>query len=106
MNALATTGSPRPAMSGMQTACRFRQLVRLLAPCLLIGLMVLGPLAASAIERDYFFDRLDNERGLLQNSIQALAQTRDGTMWIGTQAGLHQFDGYRFKVYEHDPDDP
>ena len=93
-------------MSGMQTACRFRQLVRLLAPCLLIGLMVFGPLAASAIERDYFFDRLDNERGLLQNSIQALAQTRDGTMWIGTQAGLHQFDGYRFKVYEHDPDDP
>ncbi|WP_175497970.1 EAL domain-containing protein [Dokdonella immobilis] len=90
----------------MQTACRFRHLVCLLARGLVIGLMVSGSLAASALEREYFFDHLDNERGLLQNSIQALAQTRDGTMWIGTQAGLHQFDGYRFKVYEHDPDDP
>jgi diguanylate cyclase (GGDEF)-like protein/PAS domain S-box-containing protein len=62
------------------------------------------PLAAT--EREFYFDRLDNESGLLQNSILAMVQARDGTMWIGTQGGLHQFDGYRFKVYEHDPEDP
>jgi diguanylate cyclase (GGDEF)-like protein/PAS domain S-box-containing protein len=81
-------------------------LVGVLARCLWAGFVLAVAIPAAALEREFFFDRLDNERGLLQNSIQALAQTRDGTMWIGTQAALHQFDGYRFKIYEHDPDDP
>jgi signal transduction histidine kinase/ligand-binding sensor domain-containing protein len=27
-------------------------------------------------------------------------------MWIGTQDGLNRYDGYSFRVYRHDPDDP
>ena len=26
-------------------------------------------------------------------------------MWFGTQDGLNRYDGYQFRVYEHDPDD-
>ncbi|MCX6545609.1 MAG: triple tyrosine motif-containing protein [Acidobacteria bacterium] len=37
--------------------------------------------------------------GLPQNSIQAVVQTRDGYLWIGTQEGLVRFDGVRFTVY-------
>jgi diguanylate cyclase (GGDEF)-like protein/PAS domain S-box-containing protein len=63
-------------------------------------------LPLAAIERKYYFDRLDNEKGLLQNSVRALIQDHNGYMWIATQGGLHRFDGYRFKLYEHDADDP
>jgi hypothetical protein len=37
--------------------------------------------------------------GLPHSSVTALAQTRDGYLWIGTLAGLVRFDGVRFKVF-------
>ena len=40
------------------------------------------------------------ENGLPQNSVQALAQTRDGFLWIGTEAGLVRFDGVSFQVFD------
>ncbi|HEX4603589.1 MAG TPA: two-component regulator propeller domain-containing protein, partial [Candidatus Angelobacter sp.] len=40
-----------------------------------------------------------SEDGLPQNSIQALLQTRDGYLWIGTQEGLVRFNGVEFKVF-------
>jgi ligand-binding sensor domain-containing protein len=39
------------------------------------------------------------EDGLPQNSIQAVLQTRDGFLWLGTQEGLVRFDGVRFTVF-------
>jgi len=37
--------------------------------------------------------------GLPHPSVTALAQTRDGYLWIGTLAGLVRFDGVQFKVF-------
>lgn len=37
--------------------------------------------------------------GLPHLSVTALAQTRDGYLWVGTLAGLARFDGVRFKVF-------
>ena len=37
--------------------------------------------------------------GLPHLSVTALAQTRDGYIWIGTLAGLARFDGVSFKVF-------
>jgi ligand-binding sensor domain-containing protein/signal transduction histidine kinase len=37
--------------------------------------------------------------GLPQNTVTAMAQTRDGYLWLGTMAGLARFDGVRFKVF-------
>lgn len=36
----------------------------------------------------------------------ALAQDRQGFLWIGTQAGLVRHDGYQFKVYKPEPGNP
>jgi ligand-binding sensor domain-containing protein/signal transduction histidine kinase len=36
------------------------------------------------------------DEGLPHNVVQALAQTRDGYLWVGTQAGLARFDGVAF----------
>ncbi|MGA8529450.1 MAG: two-component regulator propeller domain-containing protein, partial [Acidobacteriaceae bacterium] len=40
-----------------------------------------------------------SESGLPQNSVQAIAQTRDGYLWFGTQEGLTRFDGVHFVTY-------
>ena len=36
------------------------------------------------------------EQGISAGRVQALAQTRDGYLWIGTAGGLFRFDGVRF----------
>lgn len=40
------------------------------------------------------------ENGLPQNTVQALAQGRQGFMWVGTEAGLARFDGSGFQVFD------
>ena len=39
------------------------------------------------------------KEGLPQNSVQAIVQTADGYVWLGTQDGLARFDGVRFTVW-------
>lgn len=39
------------------------------------------------------------EDGLPQNSVHAIAQTADGFIWAGTEAGLVRFDGVRFAEF-------
>src|SRR6476469_6001353 len=34
--------------------------------------------------------------GLPQNSVWAIAQSKDGYLWVGTQQGLARFDGIHF----------
>lgn len=40
------------------------------------------------------------ENGLPQNTIHALAQTRDGFLWLGTEVGLVRFDGSSFQTFD------
>lgn len=40
------------------------------------------------------------EHGLPQNTVHAIAQTRDGYIWIGTEEGLARFDGVKFTVFD------
>jgi len=40
-----------------------------------------------------------SDDGLPQNSAQAMLQTNDGYVWIGTQEGLVRFNGLEFKVF-------
>ena len=40
------------------------------------------------------------ENGLPQNTVQAIIQTRDGYLWVGTQEGLARFDGLNFTVFD------
>src|ERR1035438_786488 len=49
--------------------------------------------------RDYVVDTWQAEDGLPQNSVTALAQTRDGYLWVGTQDGMARFDGVRFVTF-------
>jgi PAS domain S-box-containing protein len=44
-------------------------------------------------------DTWRSSEGLPQNSVQAILQTRDGYLWLGTQEGLVRFDGVAFTVF-------
>ena len=58
---------------------------------------------AYAIERSFMFRSISSSDGLVQNTVNAMHQDRRGFVWIGTQGGLHRYDGYRFKVFQNDP---
>jgi signal transduction histidine kinase/ligand-binding sensor domain-containing protein len=40
-----------------------------------------------------------SENGLPQNTVQAILQSHEGYIWVGTEGGLARFDGVRFQVY-------
>ncbi|WP_395699441.1 two-component regulator propeller domain-containing protein [Aquabacterium sp.] len=48
-------------------------------------------------------DRWQTEQGLPLNTVQAMLQARDGTLWVGTGGGLARFDGLRFSTFEDAP---
>jgi len=52
------------------------------------------------------FERLTLEDGLSQSSINCIVQDSQGFMWFGTQDGFNRYDGYEFKVYRHDSENP
>ncbi len=43
----------------------------------------------------------DVSAALPQNSVQAITQTADGYLWVGTGDGLARFDGANFTVFTH-----
>ena len=52
------------------------------------------------------FRRLTLQDGLSQSTINCIVQDEQGFMWFGTQDGLNRYDGYTFKVYRHEPENP
>ena len=40
------------------------------------------------------------QSGLPENSVMAIAQTRDGYLWLGTESGLVRFDGTSFVTFD------
>src|SRR5215467_7891961 len=52
---------------------------------------------------DLRFVHLATAQGLSQTRAQQIIQDNDGFIWFGTQYGLNRYDGYKFKVFTHDP---
>src|SRR5690606_6626710 len=55
--------------------------------------------------QDYYFKHYSVENGLSYNSVLTTFQDDHGFLWFGTKDGLNRFDGYTFKVFNHDPKD-
>jgi ligand-binding sensor domain-containing protein/two-component sensor histidine kinase len=56
--------------------------------------------------RDIRFRPIPAMNGLSQTRAGSTVQDRLGFLWFGTQYGLNRFDGYRFKVFRHEPKQP
>ncbi|MEC3878166.1 two-component regulator propeller domain-containing protein [Parapedobacter sp. 10938] len=54
----------------------------------------------------FYFTHYQVENGLSNNAVLCSAQDAMGFMWFGTKDGLNRFDGYSFKVFHSDPDNP
>jgi ligand-binding sensor domain-containing protein/two-component sensor histidine kinase len=68
-------------------------------------LLLSGGWTASALDSHRDLSRFSHEawlteNGLPQNTVHAVAQTKDGYMWIGTEEGLARFDGVRFTIFD------
>lgn len=48
----------------------------------------------------YWLQHFTDENGLPQNSVKAIAQDRNGFVWLTTEAGLVRFDGHRFITFD------
>ena len=78
--------------------CRFRR--ALLAGLLLLPLVLADrgfALDPARSLQQYNCRTWGRQNGLPANGITAIAQTRDGYLWLGTSAGLVRFDGIDFK---------
>jgi diguanylate cyclase (GGDEF)-like protein len=89
----------------------FRRCAAGLARSLLLGaaLSLSSPLYGSAAPSRLglvSFQRVAIPDDVPAHLCTALAQDRTGLLWIGTQAGLVRYDGYAFRVFRPDPQDP
>ena len=74
------------------------------------GFMILNPSKLSA-ENSSFIEKKDynsyirtvynKENGLPSGKTNAIAETRDGVLWIGTYEGLYRFNGNEFKFMDN-----
>lgn len=56
--------------------------------------------------QSYTFRHYQVENGLSYNSVMCGLQDKRGFLWFGTKDGLNKFDGYAFKIFRNDHDDP
>lgn len=95
----------------MPTACGAgpgRHAARAAAWCLL-ALQALAPLpiqAADPLPETPLFESFGTSEGLPASKLYALAQDREGYLWIGSIDGLARYDGTGFEVFRHDSADP
>jgi ligand-binding sensor domain-containing protein/signal transduction histidine kinase len=52
-----------------------------------------------SVLHDFLLRSWDSQDGLPPGRVQAIAQTDDGYLWVGTSRGLARFDGVRFMVF-------
>ena len=61
--------------------------------CVAVGVLI-G--TAPALAQRFRFDEYGQPQGLDNLDVRCMIQDRRGVLWIGTEAGLFQFDGHRF----------
>ncbi len=82
-----------------------RSTCRRAAPLVLLLAALVLPVRAFALDPNraitqYGLDSWKKKDGLPQHSVPAIARTRDGYLWIGTEEGLLRFDGAKFRLFD------
>ncbi len=57
-------------------------------------------LIVAAQSSPYLHRSWTTNQGLPQNTVNAIVQTRDGYLWLGTYGGLVNFDGAKFRIFD------
>ena len=72
--------------------------------CLLI--LCVFSIEVGYTQSEYRFQHYDISDGLASDDVMSLAQDSLGFIWVQSSGGLSRFDGYNFKVYKNDSDNP
>lgn len=74
---------------------------------LLLFLLFIPLLSAySESEKPFYFSHIGVEDGLSQVSVLHIFQDSDGYIWFGTRNGANRYDGYEFKIYQNEVNNP
>lgn len=105
-----TYGAPTPrrvpySVRAALDAFRLRTHVCVALTVALVILPIMRSLEAQRVRPlipppEFTLDQWTTVDGLPQNSVNAIAQTPDGYVWVGTFGGLARFDGMHFKLVE------
>jgi ligand-binding sensor domain-containing protein/putative methionine-R-sulfoxide reductase with GAF domain len=68
----------------------------------LYGVCWLLALSASVQGQSLLFSRLNSSNGLSDNNARCIAIDNNGFLWIGTNAGLNVYDGYKVTTFTRD----
>jgi ligand-binding sensor domain-containing protein len=63
------------------------------------------PLVMYSQSQDLIFDHLSVDQGLSNNIVYSIVQDRRGFMWFGMENGLNKYDGYKYTISRHEPDE-
>src|SRR5262249_1839934 len=106
-DARAATGDASGREAAMRPDAPRRRRRRIAAAAARLVLAALGApsLLAQGLDTakaltQYNLDVWTTADELPQNSVNAVVQTRDGYLWLGTYGGLARFDGVRFSVFD------
>ncbi len=72
---------------------------------MLIWLLVFSPMALSVNTDQWLIQKLQVEDGLPSATVFSVQQDRAGFLWFGTINGVARYDGYDFKLFQHDASD-
>jgi ligand-binding sensor domain-containing protein/signal transduction histidine kinase len=87
----------RPLPHGHRAVLRACILGLLLGSLITPALYAIDPNRAMS---QYVRDRWGTDQGFPRGPVYAIAQTPDGYLWIGTEAGLVRFDGWNFRLIQ------
>ena len=95
--------SPGPRLRGIRSRCAHRGHRPPTAwVAVFIELALLLALKPETRADGYSRRVWQTQDGLPQDTINALVQTSDGYLWIGTSGGLVRFDGFRFTIFDRE----
>jgi two-component sensor histidine kinase/ligand-binding sensor domain-containing protein len=69
-------------------------------------IIIESPSFVCAQEDEIKFSHITVEDGLTSNGVIQVLQDRNGFIWLGTYNGLNRFDGYNFKAFLPEPNNP
>ncbi len=69
-------------------------------------LIFVNVIALKAFAQELVFEHYNEINGLSHNSVRSIVQDTKGFLWIGTFGGVNRFDGYDFRTFQNQINNP
>lgn len=72
----------------------------------LLCLLGISALLPANEHKPYHFSQISSREGLSHSTVLSIVQDKNEIMWFATFDGLNRYDGYTFRVYRNERDNP